>query len=67
MNGIYLPGDSSRAIVNQQYQDTFSTILKYVKDQNANKDYFPMFMMGKSAQVFITQVALAKNILHDMK
>jgi hypothetical protein len=49
VNGIYLPGDSSRAMVNQQYQESFSTILKYVKDHNANKDYFPMFMMGKSS------------------
>lgn len=49
VNGIYLPGDSSKAIVNQQYQETFSTILNYVKEHNANKDYFPMFMMGKTA------------------
>jgi hypothetical protein len=68
VNGIYLPGDSSKAIINQQYQDSFSIILKYVKEHNEKKDYFPIFMMGKSAQVFISQVALAGNLLlHDMK
>jgi len=67
VNGIYCPGDSIKAIVNKQYQQSFSTILRYMKTQNEASDYFPMFMMGKSSQVFISQVAVSNNILHDMK
>lgn len=67
VNGIYCPGDSIKAIVNKQYQKSFNTILKYMKAHNQANDYFPMFMMGKSSQVFISQVAISNNVLHDMK
>lgn len=67
VNGIYCPGDSIKAIVNKQYQKSFSTILRYMKQHNEANDYFPMFMMGKSSQVFISQVAISNNVLHDMK
>lgn len=64
VNGIYIPGDSQKAITNKKYQKSFSTITKYVIDQNKkNGDYFPMFMMGKSCQTFITQVGASKHTL----
>ena len=34
VNGIYIPGDSQKAIANKRYQQAFSTITKYVIDQN---------------------------------
>lgn len=67
VNGVYTPGDSHKAIVNKRYQHAFSTILNYVKAQNTDeKDYFPIFMMGKSSQVFISQVGKSPNILKPM-
>jgi hypothetical protein len=56
-----------KAIVNKQYQKSFTTVLKYMQSHNENNDYFPMFMMGKSSQVFMSQVAISNNILHNMK
>lgn len=48
VNGIYICGDSHKAVANTKYQESFSTILKYVNDQNKKfKNYFPMFVMGK--------------------
>lgn len=32
VNGIYIPGDSQKAIVNKKYQKAFSTITQYVID-----------------------------------
>ena len=49
VNGIYISGDSHKAIANRKYQTAFSTILSYVKDKNTEDDYFPMFLMGKSS------------------
>lgn len=54
VNGVYLPGDSIKAIINKKYQKAFTTVLNYVKTANRANDYFPMFMMGKSSQVFIS-------------
>ena len=68
VNGIYIPGDSQKAIVNKKYQKAFSTITQYVIDQNKkNGDYFPMFMMGKSCQTLIAQLGASKATLQDMK
>lgn len=52
VNGVYISGDSHKAVANRKYQKAFSTILKYVNDKNTDKeetksDYFPMFVMGK--------------------
>lgn len=49
VNGIYVPGDSNKALTNTRYQGAFSTILEYVESHNKDKDYFPMFLMGKSS------------------
>lgn len=67
VNGIYCPGDSIKAIVNKQYHKSFTTVLKYMKHHNEDKDYFPMFMMGKSSQIFISQISVSNNVLHNMK
>jgi len=71
VNGIYVPGDSHKAVANRKYQLAFSTILKYVNDKNTDSeeqksDYFPMFLMGKALQTFISQVALSNTVLHEM-
>lgn len=67
VNGIYVPGDSHKAITNVKYQESFSTILQYVQDQNKAGDYFPMMLMGKAVQTLVSQVGLSNNLLHDMK
>ena len=55
VNRIYVPGDSHKAIANKRYQQAFTTVLDYVKKANkVEKDYFPMFLMGKSAQTLIS-------------
>jgi len=59
VNGIYVPGDSHKAVANRKYQMAFSTILKYVNDKNTDteeqvSDYFPMFLMGKAMQTFVS-------------
>lgn len=54
VNGIYCPGDSIKAIVNKKYHKSFTTVLKYMQSHNEDNDYFPMFMMGKSSQIFIS-------------
>jgi gamma-glutamyl-gamma-aminobutyrate hydrolase PuuD len=54
VNGVYMPGDSHKSIMNPIYHKAFTSILDYVIDHNKNKnDYFPMFMMGKSSQIFV--------------
>ena len=35
VNGIYVPGDSHKAIANKRYQQAFTTVLDYVKKANA--------------------------------
>lgn len=68
VNGIYVPGDSHKAIANKRYQQAFTTVLDYVKKANkVEKDYFPMFLMGKSAQTLISQMGLSSAVLHNMK
>jgi hypothetical protein len=68
VNGVYMCGDSHTAIVNDKFQDAFSVILKYVKEANqVEKDYFPMFMMGKSVQSFVKTVGVSANQLHSMR
>jgi gamma-glutamyl-gamma-aminobutyrate hydrolase PuuD len=54
VNGVYMPGDSHKSIMNPIYHKAFTSILDYVIDHNKNmNDYFPMFMMGKSSQIFV--------------
>ena len=68
VNGIYVPGDSHKAIANKRYQQAFTTIMDFVQKANkVDKDYFPMFLMGKSAQTLISQMGLSSAVLHNMK
>ena len=71
VNGIYISGDSHKAVANRKYQKAFSTILKYVNDKNTDtaeekSDYFPMFVMGKGLQTFVSQVGLSNYALKEM-
>ena len=34
VNGVYVSGDSHKAILNRKYQTAFTTILTYVKEKN---------------------------------
>lgn len=67
VNGVYLPGDSPKAISNMKYQEAFSVVFNYFKAHNKKNDYFPMFMMGKSSHIFFSQIAISKSILKSMK
>jgi len=68
VNGVYVCGDSHRAISNDKYQDAFNTILKFVvKSNKKDHEYFPMFMMGKSTHTFIKILGLSDSNLHNMK
>lgn len=68
VNGVYLPGDSQVAITHPKYRQTFQAIVDYVEETNqANEDYFPMFLMGKSAQQFVQRNSVMQNTLQDMK
>jgi len=68
VNGVYMPGDSQKSVANRKYQKTFSFVMKYVAKHNREySDYFPMFLMGKSSQVFVQLLSVMKNRLHDMK
>lgn len=50
VNGIYLAGDSHKSIINTQYRDTFNLLIKYCDERyHKHGDYFPIFLMGKSA------------------
>lgn len=67
VNGVYICGDSHTAIANDKFQDSFASVLKYVSDANKiEKDYFPMFLMGKASQTFVKQVGLSDK-LHNMR
>lgn len=68
VNGVYICGDSHKAVANPQYQSAFDTILDFVVASNKKeKEYFPMFMMGKSHQSFVNKLGLSKHlVLHDM-
>jgi len=69
VNGVYITGDSHRAIGNDQYQAAFKSIQKFVSEANKEEhDYFPMFLMGKSAQTFVIQNAAGgKTALKQMR
>lgn len=68
VNGVYICGDSHRAIANDRYQQSFNAIMDFVVDSNKNKgEYFPMFMMGKSAQSFVKKLGLSHSVLQNMK
>jgi hypothetical protein len=68
VNGVYVAGDSHRAITNPKYQEAFNTILKFViKSNKADHEYFPMFMMGKASHTFVNILGITKNNLHSMK
>ena len=71
VNGVYIAGDSHKAVANRKFQKAFSTILKYVNDKNTDSeeqksDYFPMFVMGKGLQTFVSQVGLSTAALQEM-
>lgn len=54
VNGVYVTGDSHRAIGDEKYQAAFRTVQRFVTDANQEEhDYFPMFLMGKAAQTFV--------------
>jgi len=66
VNGVYIAGDSQRSIADKQFVKALSFILEYVKTHNAESDYFPMFLMGKSSQILSHLVSTHKTNLHDM-
>lgn len=68
VNGIYIPGDSHKAIANEKYQESFDTILDFVVRSNKEvKQYFPIFMMGKSHQSLVRKLGLSQSVLQNMK
>jgi hypothetical protein len=67
VNGVYICGDSEKSIANDKYQDAFSTVLDFVVNSNrVEKEYFPMFMMGKSSHSFIRKLGLSHSALQNM-
>ena len=62
-----MAGDSQNSVADKQYQKAFDIVLKYVQKSNKQQDYFPMFLMGKSSQVFVHLVSVHKIHLHDMR
>jgi len=68
VNGIYICGDSERSVANKKYQEAFDVIMDFVVESNREeKQYFPMFMMGKSAQSFIVKLGLSSSALQNMR
>lgn len=68
VNGVYICGDSERSIANEKYQEAFDVVMDFVVDSNkGQKEYFPMFMMGKSAHSFIRKLGLSNSALQDMR
>lgn len=67
VNGVYLAGDSHLSIGNFEYMKMVQTIIRYVKETNNHgEDYLPLFLMGKSTQVFVKHVAASQHLLHNM-
>lgn len=64
---MYLPGDSLVAHSDDDYARAFSTVYEYVKQANDYDDYFPMFLMGKSGQIFIKETSYMKGRLRHMR
>ena len=49
LNGLYVHGDSLKALHNTQFQETLAFILDYVKSKNLEEGVnFPLFLMGHS-------------------
>ena len=64
VNGVYICGDSHKAIANEKYQESFETILDFVVTSNKeDEEYFPIFMMGKSAQSLVRKLGLSHSVL----
>jgi len=64
VNGIYICGDSHKAIANDKYQESFDTIIDFVVKSNKEaKEYFPIFMMGKSSQSLVRKLGLSHSVL----
>jgi hypothetical protein len=64
---VYICGDSERSIANEKYQKAFETVMDFVVHTNKEvKEYYPMFMMGKSSHSFIRKLGLSSSALQDM-
>jgi hypothetical protein len=64
VNGVYFPGDSPFSVKNQDFRKSAAIVFDFVDQANKNGDYFPMFLMGKSLQVYTRVRAAHKNLLH---
>lgn len=63
VNALYIPGDSETSVNNDLYQKAFKTVLEFFQESNErNKEYFPMFVMGKSIHSLIRQIGLSSSL-----
>lgn len=63
-----MPGDSHKLISNQKYVQAFITVCNYAEQQYKQKeDYFPVFFMGKSIQVYVKINSVMENTLINMR
>ena len=63
-----MPGDSHKLISNRNYIQAFVTIINYAESQYRTKeDYFPVFFIGKSTQVYVKINSAMENTLKSMK
>jgi hypothetical protein len=63
-----MPGDSHKLISNQKYVRAFTTVCNYADWQYKHKeDYFPVFFMGKSIQVYVKINSVMENTLVSMR
>jgi hypothetical protein len=54
LNGVYIPGDSHMAILDEAYKLAFVDTLSYQEEQTFDQqDHFPIFLMGNSLTTLV--------------
>jgi len=68
LNGIYVPGDSHLAVLDEVYKHAFVDTLSYQEEQTFEyQDHFPIFFMGNAMTTLVRAIQTSRNHLLDIK